>query len=308
MTFIDHAAFGLIITNIQKKNDQFKYYFFGLLCSLFPDIPALFGFPGSVLYLSHRTLTHSLILAPFFSVIPLLIWTILFRKYIKNDFLTILQISVVSYYGHIFYDLLTPFGVKLFHPISKKTYSFDLFLAFDPIFLAISFCFLGYFMFSKLKKSNVSKITVLIFLICYFSYSIVTLCVKSGMKNKYETYCEKNFSTYQYLSTIPRTFLRWKCIGKSKSDEFIVIVKDNKQIKHKKYVSRINNPEIFNKVASYNQFLSYARYPIITQVENEVSLINLIYSPNTYKLTLIFEDNKLIKEEVSGFDLLDKIF
>ena len=136
---VDHIAFSIAQLNIFKKFHNFPALLICLLTGVLPDLPIIFsGGPGTIGYLSHRTLFHSLFFAPIFCTIPIIIFGIPFRKVLRNTFLQLYSLCFIVYLGHIFLDLLTPYGTQLFYPLTNRKFSMDLFHSFDPVFMAIS--------------------------------------------------------------------------------------------------------------------------------------------------------------------------
>jgi hypothetical protein len=54
-------------------------------------------------------------------------------------------------------------------------------------------------------------------------------------------------------------------------------------------------------------FLFYARFPAIDSRKDTVSLTNAVYSQKSFRLNLLVgPDGKILKQDLSGFDLDDK--
>ena len=101
-----------------------------------PDIDVVLGLLGDPILAiqHHRGLTHSLLFAPIFALLPAMI----FFKLGKLKNLKILWIyGLTGILVHIFFDLITPFGTQLFAPFSTARFSLDLMFIIDPFFTGI---------------------------------------------------------------------------------------------------------------------------------------------------------------------------
>lgn len=102
--------------------------------ALLPDLDIVLSLFGPDVSLRHhRGLTHSIVAAPFFSLI------IGFVIYKIGSFKRFYVISAMVFLGvlsHIFLDLITAFGTVIFDPINTDRYSLNLVFILDP-FLTI---------------------------------------------------------------------------------------------------------------------------------------------------------------------------
>lgn len=303
---VDHIAFGILGSNVLKRFRNGVSLFVFLFSSILPDIPVVFiGGPGTLAYLSHRVIFHSIILAPVFSIIPVILATILFAKYRKNTLLELYLIAFIAYCGHIFLDLLTPYGTQVFYPLFSTKFSLDLFHSFDPIYMAISVTLIGIFAFRFKSKPLLTKLVLIMFFALYLGYFCTTGILKLASTHEYEEYISQQVPDAHYISTIPRTFWRWKGIAQT-NDTYIVIASDSNGIICKQYPSHSTLPKNIVDDDDYMQFMDYARFPVVHQTQNEVILTNLIYSPKSYRMVFKLDDaGAIISREITGFDLKD---
>lgn len=119
-------------------------------CANLPDIDAALGWFGDPIFSMshHRGLTHSLLFAPVFALLPAL----LFAKWGKRQpFKTLWLYALTGILLHIFFDLITPFGTQLFAPVSSARYALDWMFIIDLFFTGV----LGVTLFfGKLFKSQ----------------------------------------------------------------------------------------------------------------------------------------------------------
>jgi inner membrane protein len=106
-----------------------------IIASNLPDIDVLFALGGSAAYLDHhRDLTHSIIGAP---VLALVLAGALFALVKGSRFLGLLTAALVGVAGHVFLDLWTSYGTRVFSPFDHTFYTWDLVFIADPIIIAI---------------------------------------------------------------------------------------------------------------------------------------------------------------------------
>lgn len=280
-----------------------------IFASILPDIPVLiFGNPGSIGYLAHRRYTNSLILAPFYSLIPIaLFWSLIKKTSLKDKITIIYLFSLIAYLLHIFLDYITPFGTILFYPLNKNIYSLDLLHSFDPLFMLISFSIIGYFSWLFVTKKAINKNITKYFILLYFFYFCFTFVLKAKAVSEFSAHAKINYPETELISTVPRTFWRWRGILKSQ-EYYIVLLKENGKIKSKKYPI-IKIPKIITQDSYYTDFVKYARYPIISLNKNELSVTNLIYSFDSYRLIFIFDNKGNIQNrKITGYDITDYDF
>lgn len=306
MLLFDHIATGLITSKSIWKNNSMISLAIVVIASVLPDLPVIiFGGPGTIGYLAHRRYTNSLILAPLYSLLPLILLLFIRNKgAYKERVVKFYFLSLFAYLLHIFFDYVTPFGTILFYPISKKIYSFDLLHSFDPIFLVISFSIMFYYIFIFVKKKpeikNMSKYLILLYAI----YMLIAYANKISAESEFKNYLNSKFNKTHLLATVPRTFWRWRGIAKS-NNNYIVLLKENNKIKYKEY--KISQPQnIITEDSYYQDFINYARFPLTISENNDISVTNLIYPLNSYKLIFTIDrDNSISSKEITGYDITD---
>lgn len=106
------------------------------------------------------------------------------------------------------------------------------------------------------------------------------------------------------MTTVPRTFWRWKGILESQGKKY-VLIKDHEEIKMKEYYS-YEAPLSVKEDYNHNKFREYARYPITLNNHGKIKVINLIYSPDSYTLEYVFDsENKIKNVSISDFNIYD---
>lgn len=306
MMIVDHLAAGILAPSMLRTYRNWPAMAASVSASLLPDLPILFsGGPGTVGYLAHRAGSHSLLLAPLLAMVPALLVFFGLRCHTKNSFLQLYLLALLSLSIHLFLDLLTPFGTKLLYPLTNGPFSLDLLHSFDPIFMAISLCVLAVSGMRFWHRRYLSRNLLRLFLLLYLGYTAASGLSKWHASGDLEERLRRCDVDAEYVRTIPRTFWRWKGIGRRENHLFVVGYDGGRPVCDRFVGAGMAHP-LVSSDPDYGRFLEYARYPAIRQSDNRAELMNLIYSSSSYRLSLEWEDDgAVVRREVSGFDLLD---
>jgi len=106
-----------------------------VLASNLPDVDLIFGLRGTAAYLEHhRDMSHSIVGAPLLAVGLALAS----RAVVKQSRLPwLLLCSLLGVAGHVFMDLWTSYGTRVFSPFDHRFYAWDLVFIVDPLILAL---------------------------------------------------------------------------------------------------------------------------------------------------------------------------
>jgi inner membrane protein len=129
---IDHSE-NLPEELIQQKK---KIFWLLVLTANLPDIDVIAGFFGDSIFSTqhHRGVTHSLLFAPMFAILPAAVFYLLFKM---KSFKALWTISLIGTLLHIFFDLITPFGTQILAPFSTARYTFDMMFIVDLFFTSM---------------------------------------------------------------------------------------------------------------------------------------------------------------------------
>lgn len=106
-----------------------------VVASNLPDIDCLFGLAGTASYLQHhRDLSHSVVGAPLLALALALVLRLALRG---SRFLGLFASALVGVACHVFMDLWTSYGTRVFSPLDRTFYTWDLVFIIDPIVLLI---------------------------------------------------------------------------------------------------------------------------------------------------------------------------
>jgi len=116
-----------------------------MLGAIFPDSDMLREWLSSnpLLILTwHRSVTHSLICLPVFSLLlaALTRWIARWRKWDAPSFIALVGIYAVGILSHILLDLITSFGTMIWSPLKWSRPAWDLVFIIDFTFTALLFC------------------------------------------------------------------------------------------------------------------------------------------------------------------------
>lgn len=115
-----------------------------VISNIAPDLDVVTGIKGpKTFYKYHREVTHSLLGA---SILWILISLGVYLFTPLNNLPAVLAMVGAGLAGHLLIDSLTPWGLPLFYPFTRKKYGFDLIWFFDPVIIAsmVGGVYLGY--------------------------------------------------------------------------------------------------------------------------------------------------------------------
>jgi inner membrane protein len=124
------------VPGIERKKEERTLFWLLVLCANVPDIDVLLNLLGDPLFSlkHHRGLTHSLLFAPFFALLPAALF---YRVTTLKNLKLLWIVSLIGILVHIFFDLITSFGTQLLSPLSDIRYATDWMFIIDPIFTGI---------------------------------------------------------------------------------------------------------------------------------------------------------------------------
>ena len=129
MDTLTHALSGALVAQAcssEKRGaiDTKARMAIGMAAAAFPDIDFFVRFIDTLTYLNtHRGITHSFLMLPLWA----LLLSYLFHQLTKRRYAywQLYKIVVLCLTVHILGDLLTPYGTKIFSPLSDAAYSFN---------------------------------------------------------------------------------------------------------------------------------------------------------------------------------------
>lgn len=310
MLLFEHVAFGILQSHGLRRFRNAGAVSVGVVAAVVGDLPVLFtGGPGTIDYLAHRVAANSIVLAPLWSLVPVAaVWCAL-RGRLRNSLGQLYLLSLFAYCGHIFLDWVTPYGTQLFYPFGGRVYSGDFFNSFDPFLTTVSIAIIVVFIKGAIRRTGrklLSTRALLIFAGLYVLYAGATGIHRHVASRAYRDHVTGRYPAARYVTTVPRSFWRWKGVGET-DRHYIVTVRSSGKIVDRQYLRTLEVPQQVSTDAYYVKFLDYARFPVAVLGEREVSVMNLIYAPGSYRLILKLDDKGNVRlREVTGFDPFDR--
>lgn len=141
MDTITHAMFGALASQGIKgktpigEKDSIDYVPLAVMtfAAAFPDCDYLLFPINPLVFLDewHRSITHSLVLLPVWTIVLTGIIVALFPR-LRKQTVRISGYAALGLVSHILLDLLTVYGTKVFYPLSSRTFSTGTTFVIDP--------------------------------------------------------------------------------------------------------------------------------------------------------------------------------
>lgn len=210
---IDHSC----KTSEELARHRKKIFWLIVACANLPDIDVLVAFFGDSIFSTqhHRGVTHSLLFAPVFAMLPAVVYYFLFK--IKS-FQKLWAISLIGIFLHIFFDLITPFGTQLLAPFTTTRYTFDMMFIVDLFFTSVLIITL---LAGKFFKQR-AKLIYLIGGVAVLLYLSVEAINHQLAYNRVEDALRQAGITPTKISALPQplSIFRWK--GLAQTDERVL--------------------------------------------------------------------------------------
>ncbi len=196
----------------------------------FPDLDVVMAlFRDPILSIkTHRWITHSVLAAPFFAVIPAALF---YRFSSIKDFRVLWLTAQLGIFLHIFCDLVTPYGTQLLAPFSTQRFTLgslfivDLYFSFGLLALIL----LGRYHARRKKLWQRFALGYLIF------YLLGTFCIHEYADARVRRVVREKQIVFEKISTLPLPLSVFDWVG-------LVQAKDGV---HRVFFSLWNNQMVF---------------------------------------------------------------
>ncbi len=293
MVALDHLLMGTALGLCEPSLNP--YIFAAALGgSLLPDVDNIHGGPGTIGYLvRHRTYSHSLIVAPFFSLI-----LSVFIKVMGAD-VSLWSLWTWSFIGvllHLLVDVLNSFGTMIWWPLNRRKVSLYLIFEFD---IAFSGVFAGVvlleFFFQKMWN-----IPVYAFMVSVLTWMGLYIFWRRYSRNRFYREVIKIMKTIPddviKVSVVPAKYFKWKGIIVTPKDHHVIREgKEGLNIEIRPIVA-IPEEMLTRTVKAYRR---YAHHLDVVIEGSQIFLQNLIYSPTTFCLTVDFKNKEKPSSSIS---------
>lgn len=294
MVIWDHILIGTAL-GLSNYSDNPAILITTISASVFPDIDLAFGLPGSLKYLkNHRTFTHSLLFAPFYAFLIALFFHFLYMD--RTEILILWFWSLLGILSHLFVDILNGFGAAIWYPLNKKRIAYDVFFEYDFIFTALFVLIISIQIVSiNYFPNNLLIISLLLTIPLVFYY---VSRIKSKAKFQNSVLSKSDYLQEKILEStfVPASYWRWKAILGSEKFNYIFRKIKDEIVFEKKAKEDIPLDLLVYPAKVYK---AYARHLDVSISNNELIMTDLIYSSNTYRLSIIFDESKEFKYSIS---------
>lgn len=124
------------IRSKDSRNEKRTIFWLLLLCANLPDIDVVLNFLGDPVFSlkHHRGITHSLLFAPLFALLPAALF---YGMTTVKNLKLLWVVALIGILVHIVFDLITSFGTQLLSPLSDTRYATDWMFIIDPLFTGV---------------------------------------------------------------------------------------------------------------------------------------------------------------------------
>ncbi len=209
---------------------------------------------------THRWITHSVLAAPFFAVIPAAI----FYRFSKlKDFRVLWLTALLGTYIHIVSDLVTPYGTMLLAPFSNHRFTLSSQFIVDLYFTfgLLAFILLGRYNVTRRKLWHKAG---LIFMVAYLA---MTFCLQQYADNRVRRAVSDKHIQFTKISTLPLPLSIFDWVGNVQTKTGV----------HRAYFSVFDDSLIFEELRHANDgfterakqhadaqwYLHFAHHPLV---------------------------------------------
>ena len=215
MDSITQAALGATVAGISAgKRTSKKVLLWGALAGTLPDLDVIHNFFTDDVgrLVSHRSVTHSLIIVPFAAYF----FSRLFVRLTPQTALSAKQWFWLFFWcftTHIILDLLTVYGTQIFYPLSRYPYALSSLFIIDPFYTLPLIGGLVYFARSKAPVANRRYVLISIATLTSL-YIVLALVFRMEASHRFETALNEQGIDYQQVETLnsPFNILVWRAV------------------------------------------------------------------------------------------------
>jgi len=244
--------------------------------SVLPDLDMLRGRPGTIAYLAyHRTWTHALAATP---LAALAIAGIGEACGAEESMLTLAALALAGLIGHLALDALNAFGTAIWLPFSARKTRLDLVFELDPAMtglLAAGALAQGAV---ETGKSSMIGATIAAGMVAYVTWRFVS---RRSFSCQAGELCAERGLSFETMTVVPAPLWRWRAVLAGEREH--LIIRRGAGGLRVDVRPRDNVPEDL-RTEAVRTYERYARHLDVTVEEGGVSLRNLVYPPDTYRL------------------------
>jgi inner membrane protein len=253
-----------------EPNEQRKKFWLLVASANLPDVDVVLGLLNDPIFSisHHRGLTHSLLFAPVFAMLPATIFAT-FGK--LKDFKKLWLYALFGIFLHIFFDVITSFGTQLFAPLSTARYSWDWMFIIDPFFTgALALALVTAKIFTRYRRQFVFGGAI---------FAVLYLCVEminhELAYNRFEAALRREEIAATKISAMPQplSIFRWMGLAQTESGVVQTFFSLFNRQDHLTLTTYQNAENEFVAKAlqapEMNWYLKFARHPWIRSQQRE---------------------------------------
>lgn len=183
----------------EDKTSRARTLFWLMIASVnFPDLDVVMALLRDPILTikTHRWITHSVLAAPLFAVIPAAVF---YRFSRVKNFALLWLVSLAGIYLHIVSDLVTPYGTMLLAPFSSHRFTLSSQFIVDLYF---SFGLLAFILLARYNTAR-RRLWQKIGLIFMITYLVGTFCLQQHAHARVRDAVNRNHIEYQKISALP---------------------------------------------------------------------------------------------------------
>lgn len=284
MVAIDHLLLGVLLGFSEPTGDP--HIKAAVICgSVFPDLDTLVDRPGTIGYLvKHRTYSHSLFGAPFYSLFISLSLLVI-GAHTSIWILWIWTLAGILF--HILVDIINSFGTMIWYPLRRNRIAFDTIFEFDIAITGI----IGISIIIQIISFNRWDISSYFIGFCCAGcitfYILLRSFNRALFRKKILAISQDISDPVVTLSVVPAKYWKWKGIIATLQDHHIIREKGKVLEVEIRPIIQIPSAMLTKETEKYK---CYARHLDVVFYDQHIELQNLIYSPLTYRLKADFSN------------------
>ncbi len=266
MDTVSHTLIGLTLSRLDFARELGPVAAVTLVASsLLPDVDVVSRAFGSTAYLKHhRGITHGLMVLPVEAAALSGILVGLWPAARQAGFGTLFALSLVAMLVHILFDVVTPYGTKVFLPFHGRPVTTDSMPVFEPVLLLFSSTAL-ILSYLHPEYAHGLALGILILWVAFFAFYGASKAKAEALLRIHARGGIEDSDTFP----VPGIPLVWLCVVKRRDryETFVVNVLTNRRKHHHAYEPHPFPPEL-EKSRMAKVFRRFARHFIVERTDS----------------------------------------
>ncbi len=251
---ITHALAGSLAAKVFTRNNTTHEnslrtrdpLIIAAIASIFPDIDYLSFWINPLLFIAdwHRSITHSLFMAPLWGLLLTIAIVTVSPRFRKSAGYVYLY-SIIGLLSHILLDILTVFGTEVFFPLSDMSVNLATTFVIDPYFtiIIVLALFLSFQLHTRLP-AFIGTVLLLVYISCQWQLKLSAIQIA-------QDFGTEQITTGSKITAIPQPFtpLHWRVIVQ-RDHEYSTALLDISGLSEKLFNSQASN-NWYGMIATY---------------------------------------------------------